>query len=98
MADQVGSPTRSTFTRAFLPGLALGVVIGAIGGAFITPLINTDPPPVRPTKGVGEIPPGLIPPPPPDAIDERAPIKPPETPDAAKKDDTKTEPPAPAPK
>jgi hypothetical protein len=66
-----------------------------VGGAFVTPLINTEPPPVKPTKGVGEIPPGLIPPPPPDAIDERAPIKPPaETP---KQEETKSPPKAPDP-
>lgn len=95
MSDQPDQPKSNSFIKAFLPGLVVGLVVGALGGAFLAPMINTEPPPVKPTKGVGEIPPGMIPPPPPDAIDERAPIKPPTTTEGAKKDETKAPDPAP---
>lgn len=93
MEDQ---PKSSSFIKAFLPGLAIGLVVGALGGAFIAPMINTDPPPLKPSRGVSDIPPGMIPAPPPDAIDERAPMKTPGTEDA-KKDETKPAEPAPVP-
>ena len=67
MAEQSEQPKNNVFMRAFLPGLAVGVVVGALGWAFVGPMISNEPPPVKPVK-TGEIPPGAIPAPPPELM------------------------------
>lgn len=41
MADQSNSDASGAFTRAFLPGLILGLVVGGLAGAFLPDILGS---------------------------------------------------------
>lgn len=67
MAEQT-QPVSSGFVRLFLPGLVLGVVVGALAGAFVATMLSEAPP------SRGEV--KLNPSSPPRPRDERPPAQP----------------------
>lgn len=69
MAEQ--SASGGGFLKAFLPGLAIGLVVGGLAGAFLPPMLGSTPEVVSAPKGAKG---AFVPPPLPEgAIDERAP-------------------------
>lgn len=86
MADQPGAPSSGGSFKVFLAGLVAGIVVGAVGAAFLTPILINEPAPVQPVKGftgkASDLPPSISEP-----TDERGLRSPP----AAPADPTKTE-------
>ena len=68
MAEQ--SASSGSFVKSFLPGLAIGLVIGGLAGAFLGPMVSNPPEPVARKGG-----PPIVIPQPPGTFDERAPMK-----------------------
>ncbi len=81
MAEQ--SAGGGGFVKAFLPGLALGLVIGGLAGAFLGPMVSNPPEPV----GTGRSGVPMVIPAAPGTFDERAPVKPEAPADGKKSDD-----------
>ena len=50
MADLINPQVGSPFTKYFLPGLVLGIIIGAFAGVMLTPILGSTPLPK--TSGV----------------------------------------------
>jgi len=67
MAEQ--APSGGGFMKAFLPGLAIGIVVGGFAWAFLGPLVSNPPEPVSPTRPGGRV----VVPAPSGGFDERAP-------------------------
>ena len=100
MAEQ--SANGGSFVKSFLPGLAIGLVIGGLAGAFLGPMVSNPPEPVARKGG-----PPIVIPLPPGTFDERAPKEeaekkseppgqPPSAPEAPKAPAPESKPAAPA--
>jgi hypothetical protein len=61
MADQAGAAASGGSFKVFLAGLVTGIVVGALGAAFLVPILVNEPPPVQPVKQVNtaDLPPGF---------------------------------------